>query len=101
MSTVLFHKEDGVGYITLNRPDQYNSYNRDMALALQGYLDACEADDEVRCIYITGAGKGFCSGQDLGEATNPTPEEFERMVGEYYNATILRLRRIEKPIIAA
>ncbi len=101
MSTVLLYKENGVGYITLNRPDKYNSYNREMALALQGYLDDCEADDEVRCIYLTGAGKGFCSGQDLSEAVNPTPEEFERMVREHYNATILRLRKIEKPIIAA
>jgi len=101
MSTVLFHKENGVGFITLNRPDKYNSYNREMALALQGCLDECETDAEVRCIYITGAGKGFCSGQDLSEAMNPTPEEFERMVQEHYNATILRLRKIEKPIIAA
>ena len=101
MSTVLLHKENGVGYITLNRPDKYNSYNREMAIALQGYLDECAADDEVRCIYITGAGKGFCSGQDLSEAMNPTPEEFERMVREHYNATILRIRNIEKPVIAA
>lgn len=101
MSTVLLHKENGVGYITLNRPDKYNSYNRDMALTLQQYLDDCEGDDEVRCLYITGAGKGFCSGQDLSEATNPSPEDFERMVREHYNATILRLRKIEKPIIAA
>ena len=72
-----------------------------MALALQGYLDDCENDDEVRCIYLTGAGKGFCSGQDLSEATDPTPDDFERMVELYYNATILRLRKIEKPIIAA
>ncbi len=98
---VLFKKENGVGYITLNRPDKYNSYNKDMALALQGYLDDCENDDEVRCIYLTGAGKGFCSGQDLSEATDPTPDDFERMVELYYNATILRLRKIEKPIIAA
>ena len=101
MGIVLLHKENGVGYITLNRPDKYNSYNREMALALQGYLDDCEADDEVRCIYLTGAGKGFCSGQDLAEAINPTPEEFERMVREHYNATILRIRKIEKPVVAA
>jgi 2-(1,2-epoxy-1,2-dihydrophenyl)acetyl-CoA isomerase len=101
MSSVLLNKENGVGYITLNRPDRYNSYNREMALLLQGYLDDCEKDDAVRCIYITGAGKGFCSGQDLGEAINPIPEEFERMVAEHYNATILRIRNIEKPVIAA
>lgn len=101
MSIVLLHKENGVGYITLNRPDKYNSYNREMALALQRHLDDCAADDTVRCIYLTGAGKGFCSGQDLAEAINPTPEEFERMVREHYNATILRIRKMEKPIIAA
>src|SRR3984885_10942538 len=101
MSIVLLNKENGVGYITLNRPDKYNSYNHEMALTLQGYLDDCAADDEVRCIYLTGAGKGFCSGQDLAEAVNPTPQEFERMVREHYNATILRIRNIEKPVIAA
>lgn len=99
--SVLFRKENGVGYITLNRPEKYNSYNREMALALQGCLDDCASDDEIRCIYLTGAGKGFCAGQDLSEATNPTPEEFERLVSEHYNATILRIRRMEKPVIAA
>jgi 2-(1,2-epoxy-1,2-dihydrophenyl)acetyl-CoA isomerase len=101
MSSVRYQKENGVGYLTLNRPEKYNSYNREMALALQGFLDDCAADNEVRCIYITGAGKGFCSGQDLSEAMNPTPEEFERMVREHYNATVLRIRNIEKPVIAA
>jgi 2-(1,2-epoxy-1,2-dihydrophenyl)acetyl-CoA isomerase len=101
MSTILFTKENGVGYITLNRPETYNSYNRDMAMSLQAALDECASDDEVRCVYITGAGKGFCSGQDLSEAMNPTPENFERMVREHYNATIMRLRNMEKPIIAA
>lgn len=101
MSAVLLHKENGVGYITLNRPEKYNSYNREMALTLQAYLDDCAADSSIRCIYLTGAGKGFCSGQDLSEAMNPTPEEFERMVDEHYNPAIIRLRTIEKPIIAA
>ncbi len=101
MSTVLLHKENGVGYITLNRPETYNSYNRDMAMTLQAHLDDCANDDEVRCLYITGAGKGFCSGQDLSEAMSPSPEDFERMVREHYNATILRMRNMEKPIIAA
>ncbi len=101
MSTVLLQKENGVGYITLNRPEKYNSYNRDMAVELQAALDHCADDEEVRCIYLTGAGKGFCAGQDLSEATNPSPEDLDRMVREHYNATILRLRNIEKPIIAA
>lgn len=101
MSTVLLHKENGVGYITLNRPETYNAFNRDMAMTLQAHLDDCASDDEVRCIYLTGAGKGFCSGQDLSEATSPSPEDFARMVDEHYNATILRMRNVEKPVIAA
>jgi 2-(1,2-epoxy-1,2-dihydrophenyl)acetyl-CoA isomerase len=101
MSIVLLQKENGVGYITLNRPDKYNSYNREMALTLQAHLDDCAADDAVRCVYLTGAGKGFCAGQDLSEAMDPTPDEFERMVSEHYNATILRIRNMEKPVIAA
>ena len=101
MSTVLLHKENGVGYITLNRPETYNSYNRDMALTLQAHLDDCAQDPDVRCVYMTGAGKGFCSGQDLSEAMSPSPEDFERMVREHYNATIMRIRNMEKPVIAA
>jgi len=101
VDTVLYHLEQGVGYITLNRPDKYNSYNREMARAFQHYLDRCAADEQVRCVVITGAGKGFCSGQDLSEAMNPTAEEFERMVREHYNASILRIRNLEKPVIAA
>lgn len=101
MAAVTLTKENGVGYITLNRPDKYNSYNREMALELQAHLDDCAGDESVRCIYLTGAGKGFCSGQDLSEAMDPSPEDFERMVREHYNATILRIRNIEKPVIAA
>ena len=97
----MLHKENGVGYITLNRPETYNAFNRDMAMTLQAHLDECAADEDIRCVYLTGAGKGFCSGQDLSEATNPSPEDFERLVREHYNATILRMRNMEKPIIAA
>jgi 2-(1,2-epoxy-1,2-dihydrophenyl)acetyl-CoA isomerase len=101
MSIVLLHIENNVGYITLNRPEKYNSFNRAMALMLQQHLDTCAQDDNVRCVYITGAGKGFCAGQDLAEATSPADIDFERFVGEHYNATILRIRNMEKPVIAA
>jgi len=101
MSTVLLHIENGVAYITLNRPEKYNSFNRDMALTLQAHLDACEKDDDVRCIYITGNGKGFCAGQDLGEFPTPAEIDFEKVVREHYNPVISRFRNIEKPIVAA
>lgn len=101
MSAVLFHIDKGVAFITLNRPDKYNSVNREMALALQQVLDSCTTDDSVRCIYLTGAGKGFCAGQDLAEATDPSGSSIEEIVARHYNPIITKLRQIEKPIIAA
>jgi 2-(1,2-epoxy-1,2-dihydrophenyl)acetyl-CoA isomerase len=100
-TTILFTKENGVGYITLSRPEKFNSFNREMALAFQAALDDCEADETVRAIYITGSGKGFCAGQDLAEAVDPNGPEIEKIVREHYNPIIVRLRKIEKPIIAA
>lgn len=99
--TILYEVNNGVAYITLNRPDKYNSFNREMSLALQQRLDEAEADDNVRCIYLSGAGKGFCAGQDLSEAIDPKGPELEKIVREHYNPMITRLRNIEKPIIGA
>ena len=101
MSSILFQTENNVAFVTLNRPEKFNSFNRDMALALQQRLDACENDESIRCIYITGNGKAFCAGQDLAEAMDPQGPELEEIVGEHYNPVILRLRNIEKPVIAA
>lgn len=100
-NSVLLHKENGIGYITFNRPDKYNSFNREMALTTQAHLDDCAVDDSVRCIYITGSGKGFCAGQDLAESSDPKTVDFEKIVAEHYNPIISRLRNIEKPIVAA
>lgn len=100
-NTVLLTKENGVAYLTLNRPEKYNSFNREMALALQAHLDDCEKDDSVRCIYLTGAGKGFCAGQDLAEAGDPSTVDFDKIISEHYNPVIRRFRNIEKPVIAA
>jgi 2-(1,2-epoxy-1,2-dihydrophenyl)acetyl-CoA isomerase len=100
-STILTNTIGGVTILSLNRPEKYNSFNREMALALQQALDACSADDSVRCIVLTGSGKGFCAGQDLAEATDVDNLDFRKMVDEHYNATILRMRRMPKPIIAA
>ena len=61
MSSVLFEVKDTIGVITLNRPDKYNAFNRDMALNLQKKLDDCTKKD-IRCVYITGQGKAFSCG---------------------------------------
>lgn len=100
-NSILFRKENNTGFITLNRPEKYNSFNREMALAFQEALDDCDTDEAIRCIYITGAGKAFCAGQDLAEAMDPDGPELEQIVREHYNPIILRLRKIEKPIVAA
>ncbi|HEU4719574.1 MAG TPA: enoyl-CoA hydratase-related protein, partial [Bacteroidia bacterium] len=101
MSTILSENKNAVAVIRLNRPDKFNSFNREMALALQSALDAAEADKTIRAIFLTGEGKAFCAGQDLSEAIDPSGPGIEKIVREHYNEIILRLRRIEKPVVCA
>ncbi|HMX84242.1 MAG TPA: enoyl-CoA hydratase-related protein, partial [Saprospiraceae bacterium] len=101
MSTINKTTENGICYIYLNRPEVYNSFNREMALELQHALDDAEENNDVRCIVISGTGKAFSAGQDLGEVTGPNPPGFNTILGEHYNPIILRIRNIEKPVIAA
>lgn len=101
MSNISYRFEKGVGIITLNRPDKFNSFVRQMAFDLQARLDECEAASEVRAIYLTGEGKAFCAGQDLAEAIDPKQTELTKIVEEHYNPIIERLRNIEKPIVCA
>ncbi len=98
-NNINFNIENGVGIITLNRPDKFNSFVRQMALDLQARLDECEANAAVRAIYLTGEGKAFCAGQDLAEAIDPNQTELDKIVEEHYNPIIERIRRIEKPIV--
>lgn len=94
--------ENNTAWLTLNRPDVFNSFNREMALRLQDELDACEANPEVRAIVITGEGRAFCAGQDLGEVTSPELNPgFKKILEEHYNPIISRIRSIEKPIVGA
>jgi len=102
MNPILLKIENKIAFITLNRPEVFNSFNRDMALSLQSILDDCEANNDVRAIVITGEGKAFCAGQDLKEVTSPELNPgFKKILEEHYNPIILRIRNIEKPIIAA
>ena len=100
--SILLKIENQIATITLNRPEVFNSFNREMALLLQQTLDECEVNNEVRTIVLTGNGKAFCAGQDLKEVTtselNPG---FKKILEEHYNPIITRIRHIEKPIIAA
>ncbi len=93
---------NGVATLTLNRPEVFNSFNREMALAFQNELDVCENDTSVRAIVITGSGRAFCAGQDLKEVTTPDLNPgFKKILEEHYNPIIKRIRAIKKPIIAA
>ncbi len=91
---------NGVLKITLNRPDVLNSINRETAFALQAALDQAASDKTIRAVYLTGEGRGFCAGQDLAEATHPSAK-IEVFVREHYNPIILKIRALEKPVIAA
>lgn len=98
---IQFELIEGVGKITLNRPDKYHSFVRKMALELQSVLDQCNKNKTVRAILITATGKAFCAGQDLGEATDPNGPDLTQIVQEHYNPIIRKIRNIEKPIVAA
>ncbi len=102
MPSIELHIENNIATITLNRPETFNSFNREMALLLQKTLDDCQVNDEVRAIILTGNGKAFCAGQDLNEVTSPELNPgFRKILEEHYNPIIERIRAIEKPIIAA
>tara|TARA_B100000609_G_scaffold199074_1_gene200536 strand:+ start:3008 stop:3778 length:771 start_codon:yes stop_codon:yes gene_type:complete len=90
-----------VAILTLNRPEKYHSFVKEMALALQSELDACDNDSNIRCIVITASGKAFCAGQDLSEAIDSKGPGLKKIVDEHYNPIIRKIRNIEKPIIAA
>lgn len=99
MSEVLTARTGAVLTITLNRPDVFNAFNRALHAALRAALEEAE-DPEIRCVVVTGAGRGFCAGQDLKEFA-----ELDRTVEEALEATyhpnIRLIRELAKPVIAA
>lgn len=101
MSSLLFEVKDAVAVLTLNRPEKFNSFNREMILQLQKRLDDCGTDKKIRAVYLTGNGKAFSAGQDLSEVTGAETPGFEVMLKEYYNPLVSRIRNIEKPVVCA
>lgn len=98
---ILLEVEDQVAYVTLNRPDKFNSFNRQMSLQLHDALDQCMRNADIRAVYLTGTGKAFCAGQDLNEAIDPNGPELRSIVRGHYNPIIERLRNLEKPVVCA
>jgi 2-(1,2-epoxy-1,2-dihydrophenyl)acetyl-CoA isomerase len=101
MSLIIFEIKNHVAVLSLNRPDKFNSFNRPMALELQRALDQIAGDKNIRAVYLTGSGKAFCAGQDLGELVGENPPGFEVILAEHYNPIITRIRNMEKPLVCA
>ena len=96
--------ENGILYITLNRPDKLNSFIFEMANQLKEVLHRAESDDEVRCVLLTGQGRAFCAGQDLAEATevsNDPDRNLSEIVHHTYIPIIKGIRKLEKPVVCA
>ncbi len=102
---LLVEKKDGVSIISLNRPDKLNAFSDELSFKLQDVLKEAEKDKTVRAIVLTGSGRGFCSGQDLANRSFSDNSKERPSLGDSirrrYNPIILRLRRMEKPIVAA
>jgi len=90
-----------VAFITLNRPEKYHSFVREMALELQQRLNECQEDSNIRAVILTASGKAFCAGQDLKEAADPNGPGLQKIINEHYNPIIKQIRSLKKPIICA
>ena len=102
--SVIFERANGVARIVLNRPDRLNSFTAAMHELLASVLDEVVADDAVRAVLLTGAGRGFCAGQDLGDrAVSPGGEAVDLgdSVERYYAPLIRRLATMPKPVVSA
>ena len=101
---VLVELVDGVLLLTLNRPEVLNSFNRAMAIELRAALERAATDEIVRAVLLTGAGRGFCAGQDLAEVlpegAGPMPDISE-VVRASYNPIVRAIRSLEKPVVCA
>lgn len=101
MSLVLFEIKDNIAFIRMNRPEKHNAFNRELALELQARLDDCKNNKEVRCVYFTGVGKSFSSGQDLEEASKPDAPKVHIILTEHLNPIVRKIRQLDKPVVAA
>src|SRR5260370_23651724 len=101
--TIVFEASEGVATLTLSRHDRLNSFNERMHEEVAAVLGTVEGDAAIRALLITGAGRGFCAGQDLNLRDAGTTGDFDAgaALERYYNPLIRRLRALEKPIVAA
>jgi 2-(1,2-epoxy-1,2-dihydrophenyl)acetyl-CoA isomerase len=101
--SILVEKRDGYRIVTLNRPERLNAFNETMHEALRSAIDDAEADENCRALLITGAGRAFCTGQDLNDRL-AKPGETIVLGGtleQHYNPLVRRLRKLPFPVVAA
>ena len=104
MEAVLAESSDGLMVLTLNRPDRLNAFNDAQHIALRAALETARDDHACRAILLTGAGRGFCAGQDLGDRnpdTMDSPPDLGATLQNFYNPLIRLIRSIPKPVICA
>ncbi|MBO6900484.1 MAG: 2-(1,2-epoxy-1,2-dihydrophenyl)acetyl-CoA isomerase [Rhizobiaceae bacterium] len=102
--TVIHEQRDGYDVLTLNQPERLNPFNERQHQALAAALDRIEQNRECRVVVLTGAGRGFCAGQDLGERDfTDTSQKYDLGAGleKYYNPLVRRLRALDQPVICA
>ncbi len=99
--TILTENADSYTVLTLNRPERLNAFNEQMHIELAAALDEIEADDNCRAVLLTGAGRGFCAGQDLSDRVNVGSRDPGGSLDKYYNPLVRRLRALRKPVICA
>lgn len=103
-STILFAITDGVATLTLNRPDRLNSFNADMHREVRDALQTVHKDETVRCLLLTGAGRGFCAGQDLSDrnvAPGDEAPDLGASIDQNYNPLVRSLRDLPMPVVCA
>ena len=102
-SPLIVERREAVLCLTLNRPDVLNSFNAELAGALQAELGTAATDESVRAVLLTGAGRGFCAGQDLSEAlpTGGVMPDLGNFVRTTWNPIIRGIRTLEKPVVCA
>lgn len=101
---ILVEQHQGWRKLLLNRPDKLNAVNEAMLTRLLTALDAAEADPATRALLLTGSGRGFCAGQELGPAVTPGPDgppDLETLAGTYHHEVVRRLRASRLPIVCA
>ena len=102
--SIVFEVADGYAAITLNRPDRLNSFNTDMHERLREAIAEVKRREDVRALLLTGAGRGFCAGQDLSERAvkaDAAPVDLGDTISTYYNPLVRSLRELPKPVICA